>query len=193
MQKIMGTSNAAYYSGWLVFNVLNGFFISLLFIGVLEAAGLFSESTGSFGEILGLYFLFMLSTFSFVLMLSAFFNDSLLAAQIITFIQLLTSMLYFLLFIDAFRNSSVAMQLTALFPSIGFEYCVMVLGVGSNAPLFQTPFTIDQGYITLGCTAIVYFVVFIYLSLVLPNENGSNLHPLFFLKCLTNCSSEGDK
>ena len=49
VQKIMGASNASYYSGWLVFNILNGIYISLLFIGILEAIGLFSETSYSFG------------------------------------------------------------------------------------------------------------------------------------------------
>lgn len=141
VQKIMGTSNAAYYSGWLVFNILNGVYISLLFIGILEAIGLFSESTASFGQILGLYFLYLISTFSFVLLLSAFFNDSLLAAQIITFVQILSSMLYFLIYIDAFRASEAAMQVTSILPTICFEFTMMKIGVGSNAPLFETPFT----------------------------------------------------
>ena len=165
----MGASNAAYYSGWLFFSILNGIYISLLFIGILDAIGLFSEANNSFGQVLGLYFLYLLSTFSFVLLLSAFFNDSLLAAQIITFIQLLSSMLYFLIFIDSFRTSDAAMQITAIFPSICFEFTIMKMGVGSNAPLFDTPFTETQGFITLGATAVGYFLLFIYLSLVLPN------------------------
>lgn len=57
------------------------------------------------------------------------------------------------------------------------------MGLGDNGPLFQTPFTVTQGFITLGSVTAGYFILFIYLSLVLPNENGNNLHPLFFLDC----------
>jgi hypothetical protein len=76
------------------------------------------------------------------------------------------------------------MQITALLPSICFEFTIMTMGFGSNGPLFYTSFTVTEGFITLGIMSFVYFVLFIYLSLVLPNENGNNLHPLFFLQCL---------
>lgn len=92
-------------------------------------------------------------------------------------------MLYFLLFIKGYRNSQIAMQLTALLPPVAFEYTIMAIGVGSDTSLFSTPFTIAEGFITLGILSVVYFILFIYTSLVFPNENGSNLHPLFFLKC----------
>lgn len=49
VQKIMGASNMAYYSGWIVYYLLNGIFLSVVFIGVLTAAGLFKDSNISFG------------------------------------------------------------------------------------------------------------------------------------------------
>lgn len=49
VQKIMGISNAAYYSGWMVFSLLNGIFISTVFIGILASTGLFSGIGTSFG------------------------------------------------------------------------------------------------------------------------------------------------
>lgn len=192
VQKIMGASNTAYYAGWMVYYLLNGIFLSLVFIGVLTGAGLFSGSNTSFGEVLGLYFLYLVCSFSFVLFLTSFFQDAILASQIITFIQLLSSMLYFLLFIDGFRNSQVAMQITAFLPPVAFEFTIMTMGFGAESALFVTPFTISQGFITLGILTVVYFILFLYLSLVLPNENGNNLHPLFFLKCLFSSKKSSD-
>ena len=116
----MGTSNAAYYSGWMVFSILNGIFISVVFIGLLAATGLLSGTGASFGEVFGLYFLYLIASFSFVLFLCSFFSDALLASQIITFVQLLSSMLYFLLYVSNFRSSRIAMQVTAIFPAISF-------------------------------------------------------------------------
>ena len=84
------------------------------------------------------------------------------------------------------------MQATAILPTICFEFTIMKMGVGSSAPLFDTPFTKTQGFITLGATGVGYFILFIYLSLVLPNENGSNLHPLFFIDWLKKCCSNGE-
>jgi hypothetical protein len=56
----------------------------------------------------------------------------------------------------------------------------MAMGFGS----FSTPFTSAEGFVTLGIMTGIYYTLFLYLSLVLPNENGNNLHPLFFLNCL---------
>jgi hypothetical protein len=178
----MGTTNSAYFSGWFMFFISNGVFLSVVYIGLLHIVGAFKDSSVSFGTILGVYILYMLASFSFVLFLSSFFSDALLASQIITFVQLLGSMLYYLLLVNGFRNSSAALQITSLLPSVCFEFTIMNLGF--SKPPFATPFTATQGYITLGCEAVGYFILFLYLELVLPNENGSHLHPLFFLKCL---------
>lgn len=138
VQKIMGTTNSAYFTGWFLFFILNGVFLSAVYVGTLQGLGVFKESTVSFGTIVGLYALYMLSSFSFVLFLSSFFSDALLASQIITFVQLLGSMLYNLLLIQGFASSKIAMQVTALLPSVCFEFTVMKLGfaVPPNNPNF---------------------------------------------------------
>lgn len=118
-----------------------------------------------------------------MLFLTSFFSDSVLASQIITFVQLLSGMLYFLLFIEGFRSSRTWMQVTSLLPAVAFEFTIMAMGFGSSSSLFDTPFTSTEGFITLGILSVVYFILFVYLSLVLPNENGNHLHPLFFLSC----------
>lgn len=66
------------------------------------------------------------------------------------------------------------------------------MGVGAGGDFTGLPFTTTKGFATLGIMAIVYFVLFLYLSLVLPNENGSNLHPLFFLKCFCSSDKKGE-
>ena len=38
----------------------------------------------------------------------------------------------------------------------------------------------------LAIDVVLYFVLFFYLDAVIPNELGTNKHPLFFLKCLSN-------
>ena len=49
VQKISGVSNAAYYSAWLLYYILNGLFISAVFMAGLAAAGLLSVAKVSFG------------------------------------------------------------------------------------------------------------------------------------------------
>jgi hypothetical protein len=120
VQRIMGTTNSAYFSGWFAFFIFNGVYLSVIYILVLHWIGVFSQSSVSFGVIIGMYVLYMLASFSFVLFLSSFFSDALLASQIITFVQLLGSMLYYLLLVNSFRSSVAAMQITALLPSVCF-------------------------------------------------------------------------
>jgi len=97
IQRIMGVSNSAYFTGWFTFFIINGIFLSVVFIGLLASVGVFNDSSFTFGTAIGLYILYMLASFSFVLFLSTFFSDALLASQMITFVQLLSSMLYYLL------------------------------------------------------------------------------------------------
>lgn len=105
VQRIMGVSNRAYYSGWMAFFILNGIFLSVVFISIINGIGVFNNLSVSFGTLIGVYVLYMLASFSFVLFLSTFFTDALLASQIITFVQLLGSMLYYLLLIKGFQQS----------------------------------------------------------------------------------------
>jgi hypothetical protein len=164
----MGTTSLSYISAWIVFYLINGILLSIVFIAQLAIIGVFDNTGLDFGTAIGLYLLYMLASLSFVLFLSTFFEDATLASQIITFTQLLGSMLYFLLFVQAFRKSLTAMQVTALLPTVCFEYILMNIGLSKDAG-FKTPFSSDQGFITLGCLAVGYFILFTYLSLVLPN------------------------
>jgi hypothetical protein len=161
IQRIMGLSNAGYFAGWFTYFILNGVFLSVLFMGLLASAGVFND-TFTFSTAVGLYILYMLASFSFVLFLSSFFSDAVMASQMITFIQLISTMLYFLLNIERFRNSIAALQITALLPSLCFQYTLMNLGFNRVNP-YPNSFTTTAGYITLGCLACGYFILFMYL------------------------------
>ena len=120
VQKIMGATNLAYFSGWFVFFILNGLILSLIFVGLIIVSGVLSTSYLSYGSFIGLYILFMLASLSFVLFISSFFSDATLASQIITFVQILSSLIYYLLFVTSFRTSKAALQITGLLPSLSF-------------------------------------------------------------------------
>jgi hypothetical protein len=121
VQKIMGATFSAYLISWMAFFLLNGLILSVKFIGILSIAGVFSDlSSEVIGQMFGLYFLLMFAVFSFCLMFSSFFSDSQLAAQVITFLQLLGVGLFFLLKIENFRNSSIALGFVSLIPSVCF-------------------------------------------------------------------------
>ena len=81
---------------------------------------------------LGAYFLLMLAVFSFCMMLSSFFSDAQLAAQVLTFLQLFGVALFFLLRIDAFRNSELAMGFISLFPPVCFQFLSIMINPSTN-------------------------------------------------------------
>ena len=182
LQHIMGITNRAYFAGWFASFLSTGLVLSLIFTGLLNATNIYSETGVSYGEMLGLYLLYLYASFGFVLFLSSFFADATLASQLITFVQIISSFLFYLLNIKGFRESTAALGFTSILPSLCFQYTVLGLGFGEYSG-WTTPFTSTQGFITLACLGSAYLLLFVYLELVLPNENGSNLHPLFFLQC----------
>lgn len=164
----MGTSNSAYFSGWFAFFILNVIFLSAVYIVALKIIGVFNHASMSFGSIIGLYFLYMFASFSFVLFMSSFFSNAQTASQFITFVQVMGSMLYYLLILESFQKSYFGMQVTALLPSVCFEYIIM-LGFSDKVFFPNVVFKETQGYITLGCEAVGYLILFLYLDHVLPN------------------------
>jgi hypothetical protein len=101
----MGASFSAYLLSWTCFFILNGILLSIIFIVLLGVAGVFDDQTLNIFSMLGLYFLMMFATFSYCMMLSSFFSNAQMAAQVITFIQLLGIGFYFLLNVQSFRTS----------------------------------------------------------------------------------------
>ncbi len=133
VQKIMGASFSAYLFSWITFFFLNGIFLSAVFIGILTAANVFSNlSIDLILQMLGLYFLLMLAIFSFCFMLSSFFSDAQLAAQVLTFIQLFGVALFFLLQIDAFRNSEFGLGCISLIPTVAFQFTSILINPKTN-------------------------------------------------------------
>lgn len=44
VQRIMGVTNPAYFTGWFTFFILNGTFLSVVYITALQLAGAFKQS-----------------------------------------------------------------------------------------------------------------------------------------------------
>lgn len=139
----MGASFSSYLLSWIVFFLLNGLFLSLVFIAILTGAGVFSSiSTNMVIQMFALYFMLMLALFSFCMMLSSFFSDSQLASQVITFVQLFGVGFYFLLKVDSFRNSYPALGFISLFPSVCFEFTSVLINPSTNQ-YGKLPFSIE--------------------------------------------------
>lgn len=145
----MGASFSAYLFSWITFFLLNGLFLSVVFIAVLSGAKVFSTMEfNQILEMLAIYFLLMLAIFGFCLMLSSFFSDAQLAAQVLTFLQLFGVALFFLLKIDSFRNSGLGLGFISIIPTVCFQFTSILINPSTNqyGPI---PFTKQQGYILL--------------------------------------------
>jgi hypothetical protein len=129
----MGASFSTYLLSWIVFFILNGIFLSVIFIVILVAAKVFSAmSIELIFQMLGLYFLLMIAVFSFSMMLASFFSNAQLASQVITFIQLFGVALFFLLRIEEFRNSSLAMGFVSIIPTVCFQFTSILVNTSTN-------------------------------------------------------------
>lgn len=139
---------------------------------------------------MGLYLLYIINSFSFTLFLTLFVPDPYTSLQVITLPQLAGICFYFLIIVDSFSNSNLSLQLVALFvPSAAFTYSAITAKIDNQTNVVN--FSYSQGLITTAASAGLYFIVFLYLSAVLPNEQGgSNLHPLFCFRCCSGTPSD---
>lgn len=128
-----------------------------------------------------LYFVYALSTIGFILVLSTLFRKAKVAAQAMVFIQLILNFLYFLRFSDTFRTSRPLLLLTSIFPQISFNFGITKIAFIDKYLDLDLDYSYSDAMTFLLLTAVVYTLLAFYLEQVLPNEQGTNKHPLFFI------------
>ena len=181
LQQIMGLNPYAHFTGWIGYYILNGLLVSVVFIFPLKWLGVYESYFVSFGQLLLLYLLYMLSSFFFLLFLSTFFNDAKVASQGASFIQLLTTLLYFLTFVKRYCSSSLLLKLSSVFPPLAYDFALMSSDIVT--PVYQLNYSFNTGLIALGIDSLIFFLLFVYMEQVFPHEVGTAKHPLFFLSC----------
>ena len=102
-----------------------------------------------------------------------------MAAQTTTFIQLLSILLYDLLYIPAYRDSSILLELSSFLPALAYDFSLMS---GIVKGIFELNYTMQKGILALASTTVIYFALFIYFEQVIPHEFGTPKHPLFFIR-----------
>ena len=131
-----------------------------------------------------LYLVFVLSNIGYILFLCCFFSKAKTGSQAITFIQLISSFLYFLRFASDVASSKVWVFLLGIFPQMSFNMALSSIAFQrSEFEDFAFNFSYSQGIITLTAEFFVFTLIALYLNEVLPNELGTHKHPLFFLSC----------
>lgn len=118
-----------------------------------------------------------------MLLLSLFFSKVKTAVQFSIFIQLLINFLYFIRFFEDFSHNRALILLSSIFPTLSFTFGFSQIAFIGHINI-DFLFTYEDAIIALSLSSVIYLVLAIYLEQVLPNEKGTNKHPLFFLKNL---------
>lgn len=183
----MGVSYLSYLLSWLVYFIVNGAIISTVMMLITRFL-IITEDTNfepdyGFFNIVALYFVFVLGNIGYVLFLSCFFSKAKTGAQAITFLQLITNFLYYLVFASDVANSKIATTFLGIFPQMSFNMGLSVIAFKNSSYDFGFNFTYSQAIITLLIDFAVFTLLALYLNEIIPNEMGTHKHPLFFLGC----------
>jgi ATP-binding cassette, subfamily A (ABC1), member 3 len=179
----MGLSYPAYLLSWLFYFICNGVIISAIMLIITKLLvitddTIFSPGYG-FWDLPPIYLLFVLANLGFVLLLSCFFTKAKSGAQAITFIQLISTFLYFLRFSNDLAGNEALTTFLSFFPQMAFN--MGVADIAFLMPDFTFSFTYGRANATLALQFVIYTTLALYLEQVLPSESGTHKHPLFFL------------
>lgn len=167
----MGVSYPAYLFSWLFYFICNGVLISTIMLIITRLLVITDDTTFAegygFWDLVPLYYLFMLANLGFVLLLSCFFDKAKTGAQAITFIQLISTFLYFLRFSNDLAGSEALTTVLSIFPQMAFN-----MGVADIAFLFPQ-YTFSFSYSRSNATLLLLFVIYtllaLYLEQVIPS------------------------
>ncbi|CAD8075622.1 unnamed protein product [Paramecium sonneborni] len=196
-QKIMGMNDNSYLIGWIITGYIK-IGISLL---VFELCWYISnmifqiewdeEFQVSFISMLLSYILFAFAAINQNFFLSSLFNETKVAIQMLTFIQIaFTFNIYFSLLENVANNIIFYVIITLISPQCGIAFSYISSmnsqNVNNISRIYEFPFKIISNTysvqiagLQLGVQLIIYFLLFLYCEQVIPTENGIAKHPLF--------------
>lgn len=190
MQSIMGVSFFTYFLSWILYFLLNALYVCLFILLILKFGVLLPNKDYtdfadgySFIHIVLLLVIYSISLIGFMLLLSLLFSKVKTAVQVTVFIQVLINFLYFFREYEDFAKNRGLILLSSIFPNLSFQFGLSMIVFNEHLnPNFD--YTYEDAIIALSLSSVIYLVLAIYLEQVLPNEKGTNKHPLFFLKNL---------
>lgn len=169
MQHIMGARSLTYMLAWFCFFLLSGLRMCACFLIPLAFMDIFQDTIS---EVAWIYLLLMLSTFALVLFLCSFIGRARVAAQVVTYVQLVGMVIYLLVSSNDQQYNEIVLSITSLIPTVAFTYSA----VGWTS--------MNHAYFWLLVDFFLYIALFLYADQVIPNEYGTNKHPLFCIKQL---------
>lgn len=183
----MGVSQFNYIISWIVYFITNGLIVSIVMMlivrfFIISDETKFAQGYG-FWNIAVLYFSYSLANIGFMLVLCTFFSKAKTGSQGVTFILLIINFLYFLRLSGSLTQSQPFTIFVSIFPQLCFNIAISNIAFLQNPYSISTNFPIgfEQGTLTLLISAVVYLLLALYLDEIMPNQLGSNKHPLFFL------------
>ncbi|CAD8079917.1 unnamed protein product [Paramecium sonneborni] len=188
IQKIMGLQGSAYQLGWLLFNLTRLLLVCLIFLVLAVPTGCFDPPKMGHeflnkGQIVGSFILFGLSQCAQSYFISALFDQPRSGADMSIIIIIIGSLCAQLLNVDKVNsNAGILTILGFVFPTFGFDIYVFpqLGGMSGDTVLGIT----EEGYFILqASTTLIYAFLYYYFEQVLPNEYGTNKHPLFCIGC----------
>lgn len=100
--------------------------------------------------------------------------------QAMVFAQLILNFFYFLRFSEDFRTNRPLILLASIFPQVSFNFGICSIAfIDKSFPTLS--YTYTDSVVSLSIASIFYLALSFYLEQVLPNSQGTNKHPLFFL------------
>ncbi|EAR89872.2 ABC transporter family protein (macronuclear) [Tetrahymena thermophila SB210] len=193
-QKIMGLTQRAYLSGWLITSYLAMGIIGLITILSLYFSGY--EVNGSFSIIAINYSVYLIASIHQILAISTFFSSPKLAGEIGIFFISMASLLFFYLTYGT-KVSDTTFALVCLFPQAAISFSILQPQQQSTQPATsnQNDPVSDISQSVLGnqynykiasfmlfVDIFVYILLYFYLEEIIPNEYGIKRSPFFIFK-----------
>ncbi|CUM57952.1 ABC transporter, putative [Bodo saltans] len=183
---IMGLSNFAFYFSWIVVYVGQHLITSIIILIILKKTYLPNANTGA---LFFCFFFFQLSTITLSGFISSFFSKSRIAA-------LLTPLIYFVLSIPLFAitsaNSGAKGILLILSPTAFAEGIQLLFdgelggGLGTAQLKDDNPSMIAV-LVLLFIDFVVYFLLWMWIDAIMPNEWGTPRSVCFCITDLFKC------
>ncbi|CAD8125443.1 unnamed protein product [Paramecium sonneborni] len=181
-QKIMGLKSKSYSFGWILSNYLRLFAVSFFFLilvvptGVMKA-NLINDNSLTISETILGYGMYGLAQLQLCYMIAAIFETPKTGADLAVVINVFGSIGSQLLTIPYIQKNSYVVYILSLIPS----FCYNVYPYVSITGVVEFDFGKKEYFGVLLFDIIFYGLLAQYLDQVVPNQYGTNKHPLFFL------------
>ncbi|CAD8103132.1 unnamed protein product [Paramecium primaurelia] len=181
-QKIMGLKPNSYSFGWILTNYVRLFAVSFFFLILVVPTGVMktneiNKNSLTMSETIISFGMYGLAQLQLCYLIAAIFETPKTGADLAVVINVFGSIGSQLLTIEYIQKHSYVVYILSLIPS----FCYNVYPYVSITGVVEFDFGKKEYFGVLLFDIIFYGLLAQYLDQVVPNEYGTNKHPLFFL------------